>query len=229
VWLLNNDTVVAGDAMAALVARSRADPRVGICGSTVLYYHAPATVQALGGAALDRWFGVTRHLGDGERFAPSASREVESSMDYVLGASMLVTRTFVETIGPMSEDYFLYYEELDWAMRARGRFTLAYAPDSLVWHKEGATIGSSAAPDRRSAVSDYYGARSRLVFMRRYFPWRMPSVYAGLIVSMLKRIGRGQPERARELLRIMLSPPGRRPDVHLASASVPEKGLDADR
>jgi len=112
-------------------------------------------------------------------------------------------------------------------MRARGRFTLGYAPASLVWHKEGASIGSSGAPERRSAMSDYYGARSRLVFMRRFFPWRMPAVYAGMVVSMLKRIGRGQPERASELLRIMLSPASRPPSATPAHAST-EQRLDVD-
>jgi len=228
VWLLNNDTVVAADALGTLLAKVAADARIGICGSTVLYYRAPRTIQAQGGAALDRWFGVTRHLGDGQPFSPDAgAAPAEGAMDYVLGASMLVTRAFLEAIGLMAEDYFLYYEELDWAMRARGRFTLGYAPASLVWHKEGASIGSSGAPERRSAMSDYYGARSRLVFMRRFFPWRMPAVYAGMVVSMLKRIGRGQPERASELLRIMLSPASRPPSATPAHAST-EQRLDVD-
>src|SRR5437773_2370390 len=65
VWLLNNDTVVAPDAMAELVARVVRNPGIGLCGSTVLYYDTPETVQALGGARLDRWFGITRHLRDG--------------------------------------------------------------------------------------------------------------------------------------------------------------------
>ena len=207
VWVLNNDTIVDPDAMAELVAHVARDPRIGICGSSVLYYHAPQTVQARGGAELDRWFGVTRHLGDGERWTgPVEALEVERAMSYVLGASMLVTRAFLEKVGLMAEDYFLYYEELDWAMRARGRFSLGYAPSSIIWHKEGASIGSSSAPARRSALSDYYGARNRLLFMRRFFPWRMPSVYTGIVLSILKRLKRGQPERARELFRIMLAP-----------------------
>jgi GT2 family glycosyltransferase len=91
-------------------------------------------------------------------------------------------------------------------MRARGRFALGYAPSSVVWHKEGASIGSSGKAAGRSALSDYYSARNRLLFMRRFFPWRMPSVYAGLVLSILKRLKRGQPERARELWRIMVAP-----------------------
>ncbi len=214
VWVLNNDTVVAPDAMRALVERVGADLRIGLCGSTVLYYDAPSTVQALGGAYLNRWFGVTRHLHDGERWAgPSDPSSIEPAMSYVFGASMLATRAFVAQVGLMAEDYFLYYEELDWAMRARGRFALGYAPSSIVWHKEGASIGSSSKAAERSALCDYYGARNRLLFMRRFFPWRMASVYAGLLLSILKRLKRGQPDRARELFRIMLAPQGYAPHV----------------
>jgi hypothetical protein len=45
-------------------------------------------------------------------------------MDFVNGASMLVGREFLEAVGLMEESYFLYFEELDWAKRARGKFTL---------------------------------------------------------------------------------------------------------
>ena len=48
-------------------------------------------------------------------------------MEYVSGASMLASRAFLENVGLMEESYFLYFEELDWALRARGKFDLAYA------------------------------------------------------------------------------------------------------
>jgi len=43
-----------------------------------------------------------------------------------MGASMLVSKPFLRDVGLMSEDYFLFYEELDWAT-GRGRYALAYA------------------------------------------------------------------------------------------------------
>ena len=32
---------------------------------------------------------------------------------------MFVRKTFIEEVGYMSEDYFLYFEELDWILRGR--------------------------------------------------------------------------------------------------------------
>ena len=55
---------------------------------------------------------------------------------------MLSSRVFLEDVGLMEESYFLYFEELDWAMRAKKAFKLGYARESVVYHKEGASIGT---------------------------------------------------------------------------------------
>jgi GT2 family glycosyltransferase len=48
----------------------------------------------------------------------------------------------------MSEDYFLYYEEIDWFTRAAGRFDLLVASDAHVYHREGGSIGSAKLAPR---------------------------------------------------------------------------------
>jgi len=56
----------------------------------------------------------------------------------------------------MAEEYFLYFEEVDWAYRNAGHFAIAFAHGAIVYHKEGGSIGSSGAKGQRSATSDYY-------------------------------------------------------------------------
>jgi len=85
----------------------------------------------------------------------------------VVGASMLVSTPFLQSVGLMCEDYFLYFEEIDWAFRARGKFTLAYADASVVWHKEGGSIGSSSIKEP-SVTSTKYLYRNRVIFNWRY-------------------------------------------------------------
>jgi len=135
VWVLNNDTVVAPDALQQLVARMQLDPAIGMCGSKLVFYHQRGQVQAYGGSAFE--------------------------------ASILVSTPFLQTVGLMCEDYFLYFEEIDWAFRARGKFKLAYADASVVWHKEGGTIGSSSTKEP-SATSTRYLYRNRVIFNWRY-------------------------------------------------------------
>lgn len=188
VWLLNNDTVVEPRAAAALVARMEAKPSAGMVGSTLLRYDAPRRIQARGG-----WYcpclGLPWHLGQLQRVGdPPHPERVERWMNYVVGASLMVSRQFIERIGLMAEDYFLFFEETDWAMRARGQFTLAYAPDSVVFHKVGRSIGTSSDPRRKSLMCDFFALRNRLLFTRRYYPSALPAIYLSLVAALLMRV-----------------------------------------
>ena len=196
VWLLNNDTVVRPDALRRMAAEIQRDPSVGIVGSTLLYYHAPDTVQAWGGATYNPWLALPRHHGAHRPAAEAVdAAKVERRLAYVTGASMLVTSRFLREVGLMSEDYFLYFEELDWASRAAGRFRLAYAPESIVFHKEGGTIGASA--ERKTALADYHFMRNRILFTRKFRPAALPTVYFALGVAALRRARRGEWDRVR--------------------------------
>lgn len=59
-WLLNNDTEPDPAALDALCARLNERPQAGLCGSTLLYAHAPHRVQAAGRL---RFFAVERAHG----------------------------------------------------------------------------------------------------------------------------------------------------------------------
>lgn len=212
-WLLNNDTVVTPDAPGALLTRMLATPRVGMCGTVVRHYWAPERLQALNGSAFNRWTGMGRSLGGEEpatlKYSP---QDVADATDYVLGASLAVSRDFLDAVGPMAEDYFLYYEEVDWAWRNRRlgsrRFEIAFAHGATIFHKAGSSIGSASAKSRRSAFSDYWMNRSRLKFIWRFerllWPWHWMLSW-GLV---LRRLIRRQPAHAKAIARAAL---GRKP------------------
>jgi GT2 family glycosyltransferase len=131
---------------------------------------------------------------------------VEKKLDYVLGASMLVSSKFLSVIGLMNETYFLYYEEIDWATRAIGKFTLAYAPMSVVYHKEGASIGSKLSGSHKLRYrSEYFLVKSRIKFTRNYFKYAIPTIYIGLFVIFLVRLLRGEWARATMMVKALLS------------------------
>jgi GT2 family glycosyltransferase len=187
-WFLNNDTVVERDALSALLLRAAADPRPGITGSTISYYDAPHIVQAMGGARMDVRSGTSRHIGANAAGADGVPDcdAVEREMDYVMGASMLVSRDFIGEIGLMREDYFLYFEEIDWAIRGRGRFRLAYAPHSRVLHKAQAS-GKKAV---RFSTGFYY--RNRIRFTSRFYPQHLARTKRGMFMEMLRHAARGR-------------------------------------
>jgi GT2 family glycosyltransferase len=204
-WLLNNDTVVTAQALAKLVERMRRNPEAGMCGSTLLYYHKPDKVHALAGVKYNRWLGLSRQIGlFQDAHSPVDASEIEKQMSYISAASMLVSRELLEEVGPMCEDYFLYFEELDWTVRSENRFRMVYAPESIVFHKEGRSIGSSWVGADKSELSDYYGQLNRIRFTRRFYPEALPTVYLSFVIVIFNRLRRRQWRRVWMIIRILL-------------------------
>ena len=187
-WLLNTDTVIGHEALPTLVRRARLDSAIGMVGSTLLYYSNPVRLQAMGGGQLNPKTLVTSHIGIGELIAQvpfddKATQAIERRMSYVVGASLLATRDFISAVGLMQEDYFLYFEELDWALRGDPHFKVAYAAQSFVYHKVG---GSSAKVVSEFSQRLFY--RNRIRFIGRFFPQRKFSALASMVFELVRHI-----------------------------------------
>ena len=80
------------------------------------------------------------------------------------GAAMMVPKHIVDEVGMMTEVYFLYYEEHDWAeMIKRAGYRIFYQPKSHILHKESVSTG------KFSPLKTYYLSRNRILFARRNF------------------------------------------------------------
>lgn len=197
VWLLNNDTVVEPKALSGLVARAKNDPAVGMCGSVLCYYDERETVQAFGGVNFSFFRALGRQIGQGlAANAMQLQKVQEDEITYVSGASMLLSRSFLLDVGLMEESYFLYFEEIDWAARAGRRWKTAVARDSVVFHKEGGSIGT-ASRTRRSPLSQYYLSRNLIYFYARHKPALLPIAVARLVREFLNQLRLGDSELAR--------------------------------
>jgi GT2 family glycosyltransferase len=204
-WLLNNDAVAAPDALDRLLARFALNPRIGLCGSTLIEYFSPADVQAYAGAChLGTFRG--RHLGEGDPIERALSDGPHFTLRkdeifYPVGASMLASRAFVEQVGLLEAGYFLYYEEVDWVLRGRHSFHIELAPDSLVYHKGGATAGSLAAQPSARALAYLY--RSRLRVARRLGKGSLTRVLLGMGDEAARHLVRGKIERSIALFNVL--------------------------
>lgn len=208
-WLLNNDCIPAPDALTHLVLRMEGDPRIGMCGSTLLSAAPGEIVQTLAGGRFWRVLAYDRFIGAGRRLDELPSTEwVESRLSYVMGASLLVSRDLVERVGLMDERYFMYHEEVDWAIRgAAAGFRCAYARASVVRHFGGAaTKVMTGSKDGTSLVSDYYGVRGRMLIAAKLFPACLPTVALGVVYSAMRRAIRGQWTTCLLMLRVVVRP-----------------------
>lgn len=201
-WILNNDTEPDRRALSRLLARVAGDPRIGLCGSTLVYFDRRRTVQAIGGARFRFASASGEELGEGlvvddDRIA----RIDEADMTYVSGASVLVSADFVADVGPMDEGYFLYYEEIDWALRTAGRWRFAIARDSVVYHKVGSSIGTGHPSRPHSPLAQYYRIRNLIRMYRRHRPMWVPIAVARAVREWLGCRVRGRRDLARVTLR----------------------------
>ncbi len=133
------------------------------------------------GGTLNRRTGVTGNANLGAPH-PTSPMPQADRLDFITGASMVASRAFWEVAGPMPEDYFLYYEEVDWALR-RGDLPLAVAPGAIVYHRAGTAIGSPTLGRPAAPFSLYFKHRARLRFVRRHFPQNLLVAWAYTLVK----------------------------------------------
>lgn len=146
VWFLNNDIVVAPGAAKAMYTRLFSARRPGLAGSLILYYFNPNLIQCRAGGFTNKWTFLSKmngHVMPLEKAHDIPDKEIEKSINFIYGASVMASKEFIDQIGPMDERLFLYCEEQDWAWSAEGKFDLVYAKDAIVFHKEGTTTGMS--------------------------------------------------------------------------------------
>ena len=184
-WILNPDTLPQPQSLERLVARLQ----VGDCdavGPTV--YLPDGRVQSHGGRWRP-WLARAVSIGHGSAHgAPPDPARIEREQNYLNGASMVIGRRFLEIVGPMREDYFLYCEEVEWCLRGLQRgIRLGYAPGADVLHLTGTTTGSYTAIRNRPQTPIYLGERNKLLTTRDRYPLRLPvAALAALAFACLR-------------------------------------------
>jgi len=206
VWLLNNDTVVDAHAVNAVVAAVAGAPAsTGQFGTTVCYYDRPTILQSVGWCLWNPWLATPRRVHDGASVTQSVLREARQP-GYVYGASWIIRAAALRDVGMLSEEGFLFGEELDWSCRAAARWQTGLISDAIVWHHEGATVGARAStPSARSELVDLCAISARLRLSRRFFPRQLPAVYSSVLGAALNRLRQGDAYRAAAVVRLVLA------------------------
>jgi GT2 family glycosyltransferase len=180
IWLVNPDVVVAPDTLERLIAAAERHPDAGVFGCRILDNQHPPRIHFNGGVIDPARGGATAHRDQGliDADVPDELREV----DYVTGACFLVRRSVVRRVGPMPEEYFLYFEETDWCLRIRAAgWRLVLVPGTRVWHFKRST-GAVPVP-----YYVYYMLRNHVYFTKRYFGTDFEAAKA-LVQRFVKRM-----------------------------------------
>ena len=159
--LLNNDTEVSPFFLDPLVKAMQQHPEVGVCAAKLRFYDQPDRIQFAGSTPIHPLRMASNAIGYGLKDEGQFDKPGYTHLAH--GAAMLVRRKAVQKAGLMPEEYFLYYEELDWCERIKkAGYRIFFVPDSVVFHKESVSIGKA------TAFQVYYKTRNRILLARRW-------------------------------------------------------------
>ncbi len=148
--LVNNDAVLGTGCVARLLESLERDPQLGVVGPRVLYTERPDVVWAAGGKLTFRQ-NLSTLIGHGEKDGPRF-RETRT-VDYVIGAVMLVRREVFERIGLLDGTFFAYHEDLDFCLRASYEgFGVACIGEAAAQHAAGHSTGGGYNARRKYMV-----------------------------------------------------------------------------
>lgn len=170
VIMLNPDTVVRPGAIGVLLDFLETHGDAGIVGASIedadgeprrSAYRDPSALGELVSAAqfrpLDHWYA--------RRMSP-VSPDGSCRADWVTGACMALRREALDSVGLMDERFFLYYEEVDFCVRARRLgWQCWFVPQAQVVHFEGASTGIRLPKRPRPA---YWYASRRRFFVKHH-------------------------------------------------------------
>jgi len=193
IWLLNNDTVLEKNSLTDIVSEidktAILDAKV-IYGTALLEYDYPAKVQSMGGF-YNSMTGLTTHVGEGTLIneALLSFDKIVKNATYPIGASMIIKYRDLELIGLLSEDYFLFYEELDWVLRAKQQGgSVKILPVFGIYHKQGNST-KSKINEKKSEFIDLVSMDSRIIFAKKYNRKNLRIIYLSILTLTIgKRI-----------------------------------------
>lgn len=167
-FFINNDAEVTEGCIETLLQLFNTIPQLGIVSPQICYdpkmTNNQKIIQYVGATHVHPVTARNEILGEKE--VDNGQYVDSKETAYVHGAAMMTTREVIENVGVMPEEFFLYYEELDWSEQIRNAGYKVYVePNALVFHKESMAVG------KNSTLKTYYHTRNRIFFVRRNRSW----------------------------------------------------------
>jgi N-acetylglucosaminyl-diphospho-decaprenol L-rhamnosyltransferase len=172
--ILNPDTEIVGHALEHMVTYLDSHPAVGAVGPQLL--NPDGSVQSSrrrfpqlltaffdsGTSFSMRWFPNNRF--ERAYFMADSPDDKVQSVDWLVGAALMIRRKAWQEVGPLDEQFFMYSEELDWCRRCREvGWEVHYLPTAQIVHYE---QGSA----RQTGVTTWIRVyRSKILYFRKYF------------------------------------------------------------
>lgn len=163
-FLVNNDTEFTPGLVLKLVDVLDAHPHVGIVSPKLNYHFDKTLIQYMGFTQVDYYTCRNQAVGKNQRDVGQFDNFLGQT-GYCHGGAMMVKKETCEKAGLMADNFFIYYEEVDWGERINKSGYQAWVNGSaVIYHKESMTVG------KNSPFKEYFMNRNRILFIRRNAP-----------------------------------------------------------
>lgn len=176
-WLLNNDTTVETKSLQQLLESAANNPSWGMISPKIYFspgkeFHQQSySRQQRGnviwfvGGVID-WRNLTAfHYGVDE--VDRGQFDDNTETDFCTGCAILIKREVLEKIGFFDKRYFLYFEDVDFSLRAKKvGYKLGICHQAIVWHDNAGSSGGSG-----SSLQKYYQERNRSLLAWLHGDW----------------------------------------------------------
>jgi len=196
---LNPDTRIDPRCIDELVRVMEKDESIGIAAAKMKIYFEPDVLNSAGIAANQILYGWDRGAFELDRGQYDEPAEVIAGC----GGALMVRRSLVERIGELDARFFMYYEDLDFGIRAwLSGSSVVFIPQAVVYHKYKAGV-------RKAIYNEYYDHRNRLRTMLKNFSlstlaWMLPASLTFNAKTIAGHLAAGRTRDAAYQLRAML-------------------------
>ncbi|MGG7153676.1 glycosyltransferase, partial [Clostridium neonatale] len=154
ILLLNNDTIITENSIEKLIECLESDKSIGIVSSRIMYYDKPYKIWFSGGK-IDWFKYICVHDSMNMEFT---NNNGNIKTEFISGCSMMIRKDVVNKVGLLPEEYFMYYEDVDYCkMVMDSGYKLMVCTESIIYHKVSASSGGE-----ESAFSIKWSTRNRL-------------------------------------------------------------------
>ena len=160
-FLVNNDTEFTAGLLETLTETLEGNAEIGIISPKINYWDNKQIIQYAGFTKMNYYTCRNECIGQFETDHGQFSN-INAETGYVHGAAMMIRRSALKAAGNMAENFFLYYEEMDWCEQIkRSGFKIWINTNALIYHKESLSVG------KNSAIKEFFMNRNRILFTRR--------------------------------------------------------------
>lgn len=161
ILLLNNDTIITENCISKLYNKMKEYEDIGIIGSRVMFYDNKNLINYYDGKI--NWFkGIATIKDKGKTYKENNKQFIYTN--FMTGCCMLIKRRVFNDVGLLPEEYFMYYEDVDFCVQVqKAGYKLGVCLDSVIYHKESSSSGGAGSP-----FAIQWNTRNRLIFIKKY-------------------------------------------------------------